>query len=562
MTSHSRHPQLLKLLGQAGALRKAGLVTDSLQFMRRAASLAPGDAVIHHDLGLTLLECGRAADAEIVLRRAVTLKPDFAQAQWRLGIALDQQANHVAAMESYRTAVALLPSLVQARFRLAELLEAYGHRTEAIALFKRLAAATTKTTTSRLAEARELLARQRDTEAERAIRRALVFDADNGTLHEVLGNILADTGRFAEAERSFSKAVALNPGLAGCAYDLVRCRTFGLADLPLLARLVEALRLPTLEPEQRVKLHLAIGKVHQDLGEFGEAMRAYDAADAVRQTLVAYREDIFRASVDRIIARFTPAMLADAATSGRPQSTSQSPRPVLVFGMPRSGTTLVEQIISSHPAAAAAGELHFWTRRGAMSDRIEEFALPLTFLDEAASSYREILLEIGPDAQFVTDKMPLNFLWAGLIHLTFPNAALIHCRRNPVATALSIHQTFFSARLNFPTGGEALVGYYRHYERLMAHWRAVLPADRWLDVSYESLAETPEPVIRQIIGATGLAWDDACLYPERNERVIKTPSKWQARQPIFQVAIERWRRYEPWLGPLRALDPAAPSNPT
>ena len=556
MTSHpSNKPQLINLLGQAGALRKAGLVTDSLQFVRRAASLAPGDAVIQHDLGLTLLECGRAAEAESVLRQAVTLKPGFAHAHWRLGIALDQQASHVAAMESYRTAIMLLPSLVQARFRMAELLEAYGHRTEAIAQFKRLATATTKTSTSRLAEVRGLLAQQRDTEAERAIRRALVFDADNGTLHEVLGNILADTGRFAEAERSFSKAILLNPGLAGCAYDLVRCRTFGMADLPFLARLVDALNLPALEPEQRVKLHLAIGKVHQDVGQFGEAMRAYDAADAVRQTLVAYREDLFSALVDRIIAKFTPALLADAARSGRTQSTREIPKPVLVFGMPRSGTTLVEQIISSHPAAAAAGELHFWTRRGTISDKIDEPGLSPAFLDDAVSSYREILCEIGPDAQFVTDKMPLNFLWAGLINLTFPSAALIHCRRNPVATALSIHQTFFSARLNFPTGGEALVGYYRHYERLMAHWRVVLPSDRWLDVNYETLAQTPEPVIRQIIGATGLAWDDACLYPERNERVIKTPSKWQARQPIFQAAIERWRRYEPWLGPLRALNP-------
>jgi hypothetical protein len=153
----------------------------------------------------------------------------------------------------------------------------------------------------------------------------------------------------------------------------------------------------------------------------------------------------------------------------------------------------------------------------------------------------------------VTDKMPFNFLWAGLIHMAFPRAIIIHCRRSAVDTALSIHQTHFHPSLAFPTGGDELVAYFRSYQRLTDHWRRVLPADRFMEVDYEELTSAPEPVIRRIIAACGLAWDDACLQPESNPRAVKTPSKWQTRQPIYRSSVARWRRYEPWLGPLRAL---------
>jgi hypothetical protein len=149
--------------------------------------------------------------------------------------------------------------------------------------------------------------------------------------------------------------------------------------------------------------------------------------------------------------------------------------------------------------------------------------------------------------------MPFNFLWAGLIHLAFPRATIIHCRRAAVDTALSIHQTHFHPGLAFPTGGAELAAYFRSYQRLMDHWRSVLPPDRFIEVDYEELTSEPEPVIRRIVAACGLPWNEACLRPERNPRRVNTPSKWQARQPIYRNSVGRWRRYEPWLGPLREL---------
>jgi hypothetical protein len=221
--------------------------------------------------------------------------------------------------------------------------------------------------------------------------------------------------------------------------------------------------------------------------------------------------------------------------------------------MPRSGTTLVEQIVSMHPEVGAGDELNFWNDRGPVWRRSGAAGNEKPFLAQAATDYLSVLRAIAPRAARVTDKMPFNFLWAGLIHLAFPRATIIHCRRSAIDTALSIHQTHFHPTLAFPTGGDELVAYFRGYQRLIDHWRSVLPPDRLVEVNYEDLTREPEPVIRRVIAACGLAWHESCLSPERNPRAVKTPSKWQTRQSIYRTSVARWRRYEPWLGPLRAL---------
>ena len=272
----------------------------------------------------------------------------------------------------------------------------------------------------------------------------------------------------------------------------------------------------------------------------------------MRRASAPFDSAAFSIEVDRLIARCTPEFIAQASELG-----SEDATPVLIIGMPRSGTTLVEQIVSMHPEVAGGGELNFWNERGAAwrgsAAGDERQVVVSEFLAKAAGEYLGVLRAIAPKAARVTDKMPFNFLWAGLIHVAFPRATIIHCRRAAVDTALSIHQTYFHPGLAFPTGGAELVAYFESYQRLIDHWRSVLPADRFIEVDYEELTRAPEPVIRRIIAACGLAWHDACLRPESNPRAVKTPSKWQTRQPIYRTSVARWRRYEPWLGPLRAL---------
>jgi tetratricopeptide (TPR) repeat protein len=538
--------QVAPLLALATQLLKAGRPADAIAPLREAALLQPSNPIIQHDLGLACLEVGRIPDAIAALQHAVAGNPRYADAYFRLGTALEKLGNIGEAIVAYDRATQLVPSLTEAWFRAGALVYMLGHRNEAVGCFRRAAATGGNTSFGRLGKARALLTEDRNQEAEQVLRRTVARDPRNAMAHDLLGNLLSEFGRFDVARKFFDRAIAIAPLLAGCYYDLVRCRPVTSDDDGLLPRMEAALATPGLEPAQRVRLHLAIGKAADDLGDYALAMHHFDAADAVRRDSLPFDSAAFAIEIDRLIARCTPEWIARASGLGSCDAT-----PVLIVGMPRSGTTLVEQIVSNHPEVRAGGELYFWNERGPAWHRS---SAPATeFLAKAAADYLGVLRAIAPKAARVTDKMPFNFLWAGLIHMAFPRATIIHCRRAAVDTALSIHQTHFHPSLAFPTGGEELVMYFRTYQRLIDHWRSLLPADRFIEVDYEELTRAPEPVIRRIIAACGLAWHDACLRPESNPRAVRTPSKWQARQPIYRNSVARWRRYEPWLGPLLAL---------
>jgi len=550
--------QVAPLLALATKLLRAGRPADAIAPLLDAALLQPSNPIIQHDLGLACLEVGRLPDAIAALQRAVASNPRYTDAYFRLGIALEKLGNIGGAIVAYERATKLLPSLTEAWFRAGALVYTLGHRDQAIGCFRRAAATGDRNSFGRLGKARALLTEDRNQEAEQVLRETLVADPRNAMAYDLLGNLLTEFGRFDEARACFERAIAIAPMLAGSYYELVRCRPVTSDDDGLLQGMQAALATPGLEAAQLLRVHLAIGKAAEDLGDDGLAMRHFDAADAVRRGTVRFDSAAFSTEIDRLIARCTPEWIARAPELGSSDAT-----PVLIIGMPRSGTTLVEQIVSMHPEVGAGAELHFWNQRGAEWHRScsagnaaagnEKPFLVSEFLAKATADYLGVLRAIAPKAARVTDKMPFNFLWAGLVHVAFPRAIIIHCRRTAIDTALSIHQTHFRPGLAFPTGGAELVAYFRDYQRLIDHWRSVLPADRFIEVDYEDLTRAPEPVIRRIIAACGLAWDDACLRPECNPRAVNTPSKWQARQPIYRTSVARWRRYEPWLGPLRAL---------
>jgi len=562
--------QVAPLLALASKLLRAGRPADAIAPLRDATLLEPFNPTIQHDLGLAYLEVGRIPDAVVALQWAVASNPRYADAHFRLGIALEKLGNIGGAIVAYDRATELRPSLTEAWFRAGALVYELGHRDEAIGCFRRAAATGGKTRFGRMGKARALMAEDRNQEAEQVLRQTLALDPGNAMAHDLLGNLLSEFGRFDEARECFQRAIAIAPLLAGCYYDLVRCRpvTRDDDDDGLLQRMEAALATPGLEMAQLLRVHLAIGKAADDLGDYALAMQHFDAADGVRRGSASFDSAAFSIETDRLIARCTPELIARAPELGSCDAT-----PVLILGMPRSGTTLVEQIVSMHPEVGAGDELNFWNERGAAwhrsclagnaaaanetpvvaTDFMANEFVAKEFLAKAAEDYLGVLRTIAPRAARVTDKMPFNFLWAGLIHLAFPRAIIIHCRRAAVDTALSIHQTHFHPGLAFPTGGDELVSYFHSYRRLTDHWRSVLPADRFLEVDYEELTRAPEPFIRRIIAACGLSWHDACLRPESNPRAVRTPSKWQTRQPIYRTSVARWRRYEPWLGPLRAL---------
>ena len=541
-------PHFDALIRQATDHLKAGQPAEAIEPLRQAAQLQPANAVLLHDLGLACFETNRIDDAITALRQAVLVDPRFTDAHFHLGIALEKRGDIRGAIVAYDRATELRPDLTEAWFRAGALVYTLGHREEAIGCFRRAAETGPRTSFGRLGKARALLTEDRDLEAEKVLQKTVAVEPQNALAHDLLGNLLSELGRFDEARVCFERAIALAPLLAGSYYDLVRCRRISLDDAGLVGQMDAALATPGLEAAQRHRLHLALAKAHDDLGNYRLAMEHLDAADAVRRASLAFDPAAFSAEIDRMIARCTPALIAQAPQLGRTDV-----MPVFIVGMPRSGTTLVEQIISSHPQVGAGGELNYWNECGAAWHAQDSEGVDPAFLARAGADYLRLLREVAPRRARVTDKMPFNFLWAGLIHLAFPRAPIIHCRRHPVDTALSIHQTHFHPALALPTGGTELVEYMRGYRRLTDHWRQVLPADRFIEVDYEELTRDPEPMIRRIIAACGLDWNDACLQPERNPRAVKTPSKWQTRQPIYRNSVARWRRYEPWLGPLRAL---------
>ncbi len=541
-------PQVATLLALATNLLRDGRPADAIAPLREAARLQPFNSIIQHDLGLACLEIDRVPEAIAALQRAVANDPRYADAYFRLGIALEKLGNMAGAIAAYDRATELRPSLTEAWFRAGALVYILGHLEEAVGCFERAAASGGKTGFGRLGKARALLIEDRNREAEQVLRQTLALHPKNAMAHEMLGNLLSESGRFGEARACFERAIELAPLLAGSYYELVRCRPVTSEDDGLLQRMEAALATPGLEAAQRMRLHLAIGKAAEDLGDCALAMQHFDKADAVRRSFRLFDPAAFSKEIDRLISCCTPEWIEQMSKLG-----SRDATPVLILGMPRSGTTLVEQIISSHPEVGAGGELNFWNRIGESWRRSGAAEFDSASLAKAAEDYLGVLRAISPAAARVTDKMPFNFLWAGLIHAAFPGAVMIHCRRAAVDTALSIHQTHFHQNLAFPTGGDELVAYFRGYQRLVDYWRSVLPANRFIDIDYEELTLAPEPVIRRIIAACGLPWNDACLRPESNPRSVKTPSKWQARQPIYRNSVARWRRYEPWLGPLAAL---------
>jgi tetratricopeptide (TPR) repeat protein len=513
----------------------------------RAAQALPSDASLFADLGKACLLTGRLTEAVQCLKRATTIAPKAPVAWHDLGQALDATGDVDGAIAAHRRAVELQPTLAVAHARIGDLLHGQGKRDEALRAYDRAFEVSPESTVGRLCGAKALTIRERPAEATRLLGKLLARDDSSAEAHAVLGLLHSEAGRFDEAAASFERSLALAPLQATAHHGLVSSRKLTAADRPIVDRILKRLEGPPMPPAQEMTLHFAAGKALDDMKDHASAIVQFDAANRIRRALAPFDREAFRRLIDRIIERFTRSFFEAHAAWGAEDET-----PVLVIGMPRSGTTLIERIVSSHPSVAGGGELPFWNEHApALVD-----AEPSSIASAAGAvraGYLDVLRRIGPDAARVTDKMPFNFLWAGLIHVLLPRARFVHCRRHPIDTCLSIYQTQFAHNWGFASDRADLAFYYRQYLRLMDHWRAVLPPDRLCDVVYEDATAEPEPTARRLVDFCGLPWDPACLAPERNEDSIRTASRWQARQPIYRTSVERWRKYEPWLGELALL---------
>jgi tetratricopeptide (TPR) repeat protein len=404
--------------------------------------------------------------------------------------------------------------------------------------------------TARIAEARAAEASGDFEAALVKMRAAVAAHPKSGEARAILANLLAQAGLSEDAATEFERASELTLDMNSVWIGITTNRKLTAGDDALIARMQAALDQPRLMPRHRQMLHFALGKAHDDRGEYESAMRNFEEGNQLRGMGGEFDRESLARRVDQIIEATPPSFWNCSGDVGVEDAT-----PILIVGMPRSGSTLTEQILSSHPDVVAGGELGFWSSPQILSQHLLSLAGDAEAAKRVANDYIATLRAFDPAAKRVTDKALANFFLLGIIHRILPNATLIHCRRHPIDTALSIFTTNFETNFDYASSRGDLVFYYRQYARLMDHWRNVLPPGRLVEVDYESLVSDPEPHARRLVAACGLDWNDACLAPHRNTRKIKTASVWQARQPIYRTSVERWRRYEPWLGELRELAP-------
>jgi tetratricopeptide (TPR) repeat protein len=565
-----RNQEALDLIGKAIALNdrvadfhcNMGLVLAALgrpdeavaQYTRSIA-LEPQHALSYNNLGNTLADLGKPREAEARLRRAIELNPNYVEAHYNLANALGAQGKLDQALAHYRHALALMPNFVNALNNFGLALDREGRTEEAAAQFRRVIELEPHNAGAHYNLGNILRGKSDYATAITHYKRALAVRPDYADAWNNMGAALAEQGDIDAAREAYQKAVKADPTRAAYHRNLASSKRFESPDDPQLAVMEKLARDAASVPEsERTDLQFALGKAYADLKQHERSFLHLLAGNRLKRAQIAYSEAEALSYMQRIREVFDVELLRAKAGSGDPAAT-----PVFIVGMPRSGTTLIEQIIASHPHAAGAGELfdldnivHSLARanEGVCFPEIVR-TMSGSELLQIGPRYVDAIRALAPAAERVADKMPWNFHFPGLIHLAMPNARIIHARRDPVDTCLSCFSILFEGDSNRYTYDLGELGrFYRAYEKLMAHWRTVLPAGVMIEVQYEEVVADLEDQARRIIAHCGLAWNDACLAFHKTRRPVRTSSVAQVRQPIYRSSIGRWRPYREHLRPL------------
>jgi tetratricopeptide (TPR) repeat protein len=503
------------LFAKGNACMARGAYTEAIDCFQELLTLEPDHFTAYNNLGAALCKLGRYKEAEEYFRRAIALKPGYPDGHCNLGTVLRWRGNVVESEPPLRHALRLKPTHIDAQLSLSSTMLELSRWREAKALLENVLKRTPRNVA------------------------ALVG----------LAQIAGPEGRFAEAESLLRRAIEIDPQGQAAWAGLVWLRKMTPSDRAWVER-AEQIAGAGLAPLEEANIRYAIGKFYDDVGEFKRAFRSYRRANELQKTAAEpYDREARTRFVDDMQRTYTHAMLATPYPGA-----SDSARPIFVVGMPRSGTSLVEQILASHPAARGAGEFGFWSdaiRRHESAIRHEFPGEPLRRI--LAADYLRALRARCPDATHVVDKTPFNSDYLGVIHTVFPQARILYVRRSPIDTCLSCYFQHFSVDLNFTMDLADLSHYYREHQRLLAHWRGALPPGTLLDVPYEELTADPEIWTRRMLDFLGLEWNERCLDFHNTERAVMTASFWQVRQQIYRRSGGRWHNYEKFVAPLLGL---------
>ncbi len=626
-----RHPLAVLIVGIAK--RKLGDLDASLAVLEPLAASQPGWAPAHYELGLTFGALGRGDAAVAALHHAVRLKPDIGDAWRLLGDHLSAMGNAEAADKAYanhirmstrdprllepaaalcenRIAVAesLLrehlkahPTDVAALRMLAEVGARLGRHADAEVLLRRCLELAPSFDAARHNLAIVLHRQNKSAEAIPELDRLLAREPGNpgycslkasalarigeyaqsielyaGVLRQYpqqakvwmsYGHSLKTAGRPAESIDAYRRSIELQPGLGEAYWSLANLKTFRFSG-PDLATMRAQLEREDLGDEDRLHFHFALGKALEDARDYEASFRHYAEGNRLRLARTPYDADETTRQVERHRRLYTREFFTSHAGGGCPDAD-----PIFIVGLPRAGSTLVEQILSSHSAIEGTMELPN------LVEMVRELSGRRKKSDPSA--YPEVVATLDPDRRralgerylaetriqrktakpIFIDKLPNNWLHVGLIHLILPNAKIVDARRHPLSCGFSAFKQHFARGQNFSYSLEDVGRYYRDYVALMAHFDAVLPG-RVHRVIYERMVADTEAEVRRLLDYCGLPFEDACLRFYQNERAVRTASSEQVRQPIYKESVDQWRNYDKWLGPLRdALGLILPAYP-
>ena len=511
-------PDVLHLLGLIALTR--GYYEEAIEHYKCAIRARPEYSLYYYNIGLSYMKSENFTEAISCFEKVIELDPNFSMVHSDLCMAYRSARKYDSALEAGKKAVELMPDNAAAHYNLALAYDAWkDFKTAAVYLEK-----------------------------------AAQLAPNVSDIQYRLGSAYVGLGNIDAAKACFQKMLRQNSNQIGNYANLVRITRYRSPDHEDAVRIKTLLKQNALTDAERISGLFSLGKIYEDCGLYDEAFGYYRDANSLRNNMRDYDPVKFEKLINKTIQFFTGELLDKIKLCE-----SLSEVPVFIVGMPRSGTTLVEQIISSHPDVYGAGELEWFACATDALPGFLQSSLPypqcISMLTkstafELASKYLRYIRSLAGGEHRITDKTPGNFVLLGLIHALFPNARVIHCKRDPRDACISMFCRNFDKGMSYSYDLFNLGVHYAQYERLMAHWRLVLPADYMIDVEYEVLVKNQEYESRRLLDFLGLEWDEACRSFYKQNRAVVTSSELQVREPIYLTSIGRWRHYRKYLSRL------------